>query len=311
MRKLVEFQPSTNNTALLTRGKPSVYEDLVLKEEYRNYRHRFEPGKTKIRLLPTIAPNEEGQWVLKVPVLQHPTGRHAHPRTIASGESTKSVFDQAYEYMKGKYPNRLFSKNNKSGIRLLPSPAVVCWAVIQDANGTKLRLLVSSNYDGSRGGAAGLGHIVQEFVNRHGSDETVPGHPLNETDGVSLIIERIGGADTKFPSYRLSVADDRGPLKPILDRLTDVEYNMLCPLAETIHIVEPEAEWQLLRKVIGDEFYAEIRSAQEKSKVTETRGQSIEESTPGDEPPVCETPSADEAAYHPDDYKDFPSKFNI
>ena len=158
MRKTIEFQPSTNNTLALLARKPSAFKDLVLQEKFRNYRHRFEPGKTKIRLLPAISQNGEGHWFLKVPVLQHPSGRHAHPRTISSG--AKSVFDAAYEYMKANYPNRLFSKSNKSGIRLLPSPAVACWAIVQDVNGTKLRLLVSSDYDGSRGGAAGFGHMA-------------------------------------------------------------------------------------------------------------------------------------------------------
>lgn len=309
MRKLIEFQPSTNNTALLTRGKPSVYEDLVLKEGYRNYRHRFEPGKTKVRLLPAIRNNNEGEWFLKVPVLQHPSGRHAHPRTISSG--AKSVFELAYTHLKENYPNRLFRKSNKSGIRLLPSPAVVCWAIIQDGNGTRLRLLLSSNYDGSRGGAAGFGHVLQEFVSRYGSNETVPGHPLNPIDGVSVVIERIGSTDTKFPSYRLTLADDRSPLQPILDQLTDVEYNMLCPLEETIHIMEPEEEWKLLGKVVGDDLLAEIRSAQEHTTIVEgpENHQGIDEPNPSHEPAVGESRPADETAYHPDDYKDFPARW--
>lgn len=298
MRKVIEFQPSRNNTALLTRGKTSTFEDLVLKHAYRTYRHRFEPGKTKVRLLPAIAQDGESQWFLKVPILQHPDGRHAHPRAISSG--TKSVFDLAYEYMKESYPNRLFSKSNKSGIRLLPSASAICWAIIQDDNGTRLRLLVSSDYDGSRGGAAGFANILREFVGRYGSDETVPGHPLNPADGVSLHIERIGGSDTKFPSYRLGVADDRSPLQPILDRLTDTEYNMLRPLEETIQIVEPEAEWQLLRKVIGDDFFAEIRSAQDRNVANDkTTDRSSNEVPTGHE----------ESAYHPDDYKDFPTNW--
>jgi len=310
MRKPIEFQPSTNNTALLTRNKPAGFDDLVLKEAYRNYHHRFEPGKTEIRLLPAIAQKGEGQWFLKIPVLQHLSARHAHPRATASGASTKSVFDTAYQYMKENYPNRLFSRENKSGIRLLPSSSAVCWAIIQDGNGTRLRLLLSSNYDGSRGGSAGFAHILQEFVNRYGADETVPGHPLNPADGVSLLIERIGGADTKFPSYRLTPAVERGPLQPLLEKITDVEYNMLRPLEETIQIIEPEAEWKLLRKFIGDDFYTEIRSAQDNSKVMENaHGQGIRKPTPGDDPPICETSPAEEVAYHPDDYRDFPAKW--
>ena len=309
MRKTIEFQPSTNNTTALLARKPSAFEDLVLKDAYRQYRHRFEPGKTKIRLLPAIRKNNEGQWFLKVPVLQHPSGRHAHPRTVSPG--SKSIFDLAYTHLKENYPSRLFQKSNRSGIRLLPSQAVASWAVVQDVNGTKLRLLVSSDYDGSRGGAAGFGHILQEYVSRYGSDETVPGHPLNPNDGVSVLIERIGATDTKFPSYRLSVADDRSPLQPILDRVTDVEYNMLCPLEEIIHIMEPEAEWKLLQKVIGDDLVSEIRSAQENIQdpgVHERRHGAAEPAV-REASMVDHAPSADETAYHPDDYKDFPARW--
>jgi hypothetical protein len=311
MRKPIEFQPSKNNTATLLARKPSAFKDLVLKDAYRKYRHRFEPGKIKIRLLPAIGKNSKGQWSLKVPVLLHPSGRHAHPRTIESGARTKCVYDLAYEFIKKNYPNRLFSKENKSGIRLLPSSAAVCWAIIQDGNGTRLRLLLSSNYDGSRGGAASFGSLLPEFVSRCGLDETVPGHPLNPSDGVSLLIERIGGPDTKFPSYHFSVADDRSPLQPILDRLTDVEYNMLCPLEETIQIMEPEEEWKLLRKVVGDDLLSEMLSAQEKSKIVvgEEHTQSIEEPTRNDDPAVGDLIPTDEADYHPDDYKDFPEKW--
>lgn len=309
MRKTIEFQPSTNNTASLLARKPSAFEDLVLKDAYRKYRHRFELGKTKIRLLPALRKSNEGQWFLKIPVLQHPSGRHAHLRTASPG--AKSVFDLAYAHLKENYPSRLFQKSNRSGMRLLPSPAVACWAVVQDVNGTKLRLLVSSDYDGSRGGAAGFGHILHEFVNRYGSDETVPGHPLNPNDGVSVVIERIGSTDTKFPSYRLTLADDRSPLQPILDRLTDVEYNMLCPLEETIHIMEPEEEWKLLGKVVGDDLLAEIRSALEHTTIVEglENHQGIDEPNPSHEPAVGESRPADETAYHPDDYRDFPAKW--
>lgn len=288
MRKTIEFKPSKNNSIMLNPSKANSFEDLVLKEAYRNYRHRFEVGKTKIRLLPAVAQNGEGNWFLKVPVLQHPNGRHAHPRAISAG--AKCVYDFAYEYMKVNHSSRLFNKANKSGLRLLPSPAMACWAIVQDLNGTKLRLLVSSDYDGSRGGAAGFGHILQEFVNRYGSDETVSGHPLNPDDGVSLIIERIGGGDTKFPSYRINLADDRSPLQPILDKVSEIEHNSLIPLEKTIHFMEPEEEWGILAKLIGDDLVSEIRSAQENSKQNESS-------------------QVEEPAYHPDDYKDFPAKW--
>lgn len=261
MRKTIEFQKNMNHTALMKRGKQNAFEDLVLVEDYRKYRHRFEPGKTKIRLLPAMA--EDSNWILEVPTLQTPNARHAHPQSLRVGSDSQSVFDLAFAYMKARCPNRLFGRTNKSGIRLLPSQLSICWAIIEDANGIRLRLLLHSHYDGSRGGANGLGNTIYNQVLSSGNNCDQPGHPLNPTDGVSLVVERIGGGDTKYPSYRVSLADDRCPLELLLEKITEVEHNALRPLEEIIHFVEPEDEWRLLAKVVGDDLVHEIRSAKE------------------------------------------------
>lgn len=130
----------------------------------------------------------------------------------------------------------------------------ICWAIIEDSNGIKLRLILHSFYDGCRGGSNGLGNLIYDQVLRAGRDCTKPGHPLNPSDGVSLCVERIGGNDTKFPSYRIKLADDRSPLQPLFEEISEVEHNTLCPLEETIRILEPEEEWSLLSKVVGDDL---------------------------------------------------------
>jgi hypothetical protein len=271
MRKTIEFQKNMNHTALMKRGKQNAFEDLVLVEDYRKYRHRFEPGKTKIRLLPAMA--EDSNWILEVPTLQTPNARHAHPRSLRVGADSQSVFDLAFAYMKARCPNRLFSRTNKSGLRLLPSPLSICWAIIEDGNGIRLRLLLSSHYDGSRGGANGLGNTIYNQVLSSGNNCDQPGHPLNPSDGVSLVVERIGGGDTKYPSYRVSLADDRCPLELLLGKITDTEHNALCPLEEIINIMEPEDEWRLLAKVVGDDLATEIRAAQHSENFEENSAQ--------------------------------------
>jgi len=303
-RKTIEFQESRNDTALLVR-KPAAYEDLVLTEEYRKYRHRFEAGKTKIRLLPAF--NHGTSWLLEVPTLQHANGRHAHPSVRTA--DAKSVYDLALDYLSAKHPDRLFGPGNKSGIRLEPLPVSVCWAIIQDAHGIRLRLLVASLYQSKhRGGTDGLGRTIHEFVSRLGRDHSQPGHPLNPADGVSIVLERIGVADTKFSSYRLSLADDRGPIQPLLDKISDMEYNSLIPIEETIRILEPEEEWHLLSAVMGDDLVAEIRAAQAPEVAGE---EAVNRPEILQAPHAEESPSVDEVAYHPDDYKDFPTKWEI
>lgn len=303
-RKTIEFQESKNDTALLTR-KPSSYEDLVLTDEYRKYRHRFESGKTKIRLLPAF--NHGISWLLEVPTLQHANGRHAHPSV--HNTDARSVYDLALDYLSAKHPDRLIGPGNKSGIRLEPMPVSVCWAIVQDAHGIRLRLLVASLYQSKhRGGTDGLGRTIHEFVSRFGRDHSQPGHPMNPADGVSIVLERIGGADTKFSNYRLSLADDRGPIQPILDKISEMEHNSLIPVEETIRILDPEEEWRLLAEVIGDELVAEVRAAQAPEVVGE---KAVNRPDIQQTPHAEESPSVDEGAYHPDDYKDFPSKWEI
>ena len=303
MRKPIEFQPSKNHTsALLTPRKPNAYEDLVLTDMYRKYRHRFEPGKTKIRLLPAMA--LESNWLLAIPTHQHVNGRHTDPRAIKAG--AQSAYPTAYSHMQQNYPTRLFSRANMTGIRLLPMPVSVCWAIVEDANGIKARLILSSFYDGKRGGASGLGNTIYSQVLRAGENCGMPGHPLNPSDGVSLIVERIGASDTKFASYRVSHSDDRSPLQPLLEKVSDVEYNALCPLKETIRFLEPEEEWRLLSKVVGDEMAAEIRTAQESGNPHEecVAVSHVEEVAVAEEVAVVE-----ETAMVEDDYRDFPANW--
>ncbi len=283
MRKTIEFKPSVNQstTALLQRTSPA-YEDLILAEKIRKYRHRFESGKTKIRLLPALPGGNN--WLLQIPTLQHPQGRHAHPRTIQRG--AKGAFDAAYEYLKQRNPSCLFSRSNRSGFRLLPSAMSICWAVVHDKNGIKLRLLLHNFYDSSRGGTMGLGHMIYNQVQLAGNDCNQPGHPLNHMDGTSLEVERKNGSDSKIPSYHVGIADERSPLQPLLDKLTDVEFNALVPLEQAVHIAELDEEWRLLAKAIGNELADEIRSAQEID---------AEDDDPDAEP----------------DYSDFPKKWEI
>lgn len=302
MRKTIKFQESKNDTALLAR-KPPAYEDLVLTDEYRKYRHRFEAGKTTIRFLPAF--NNGTSWLLEVPTLQHANGRHAHP-SVRSADA-RSVYDLALHHLKAKHPDRLFGPANKSGIRLEPLPVSVCWVIVQDSHGTRLRLLVASLYQSKhRGGTHGLGRIIHEFVSRYGRDHTQPGHPLNPADGVSIVLERVSGADTRFSSFRLSLADDRGPLQPILDKISDMEHNALIPVEDTIRILDPEEEWRLLAEVIGDDLVAEVRAAQV-PEVAREEAVKIPEILPSPQP---EEP-IDEIAYHPDDYKDFPPSWGM
>ena len=99
-----------------------------------------------------------------------------------------------------------------------------------------------------------------------------------------------------------------GPIQPILDKISEMEYNSLIPIEETIRILEPEEEWHLLSSVIGDDLVAKIRAAQ----ALEVAGEeAVNRPEIPQAPRAEESPSVDTATYHPDDYKDFPAKWEI
>ncbi len=88
----------------------------------------------------------------------------------------------------------------------------------------------------------------------------------------------------------------------MLEKITEVEYNALCPLEETIRILAPEEEWRLLATVVGDEMAAEIRA-------DHPSGNADEEFRTDSN--VDETAMAEEAFLTEEEYKDFPAKWML
>lgn len=242
----------------------------------------------------------ESHWLLQIPALLHANGHHCHPRVIKAG--AESAYDLAYKQMKEKYPTRLFSRANKAGIRLLPPPLSACWAVVDDDNGIRLCLLQASFYDGKGGASSSSGNTICSHVLEAGEDTTLPGHPLNHMDGTSIFVER---SVAEIPNSRVTASAFRrtaARLQALLDKVTDVEYNALCPIEKSIRILEPEEEWRLLSKVVGADLVDEILSTQESGK-SEQHSQtgSISEEAAVDE----------EVAVVDDDFRDFPTKWEI
>ncbi len=131
------------------------YRDIILKAQFRHWRLRFEIGQTWLRIVPAFAESPY-RWMLGVHAISVPGALFAHPKTLR--QNRRSLFDHAYEWLKLNDPSALFSKTNKAGVRLLSDPVSVFWVLMETNGHYVARLVQVSGYNGSRGGAPGLGN---------------------------------------------------------------------------------------------------------------------------------------------------------
>ena len=178
MRKVIEFQ-TNHHTPTYDAQQSKCLRGPCACRELPEIRHRFEAGKTKIRLLPSMA--VDSNWLLEIPTLQDRNGRHTHPRALKiAARSAQSVYDPAYAYMKNKYPARLFGRSNKAGIRLFPLADF-------DLLGELCRIPTESNFACSQQFlrwqpvaklVPRLAKLYDQAL-RDSQDGRRPGHPLN------------------------------------------------------------------------------------------------------------------------------------
>lgn len=238
--------------------KKSNFEDLILKEEYRSRRLRFEPGITWLRILPAFKSSPFG-WMLGVHALSFESGQFAHPKTLHP--NARSVWDYAYSWAKENHPQALYSKTNKAGIRLLTDPVCVFWALVEQEGYYVARLFQGSGYDGSRGGAPGLGHQIWKLTRDVDEEGNLVAEPTHPERGVLIGVERTKTKGSQYPSYALRVGRQPAPVADVLGRTSDEEIEVLRPLEQVIHEVTLDEEWQFLAKVMSPEHVAVFRES--------------------------------------------------
>ena len=119
MTTSIEFADSSannnNETTPWVKPKESNYQDHVLKPEYAARRLRFPVGQTWFRIVPALKQSVHS-WMMCIHVLNFESGRFAHPKTLR--KNAKSVFDHAYAWSLEHHRESLYSKSNKTGVRL-------------------------------------------------------------------------------------------------------------------------------------------------------------------------------------------------
>lgn len=239
----------------------SSYQDLLLKPEYRPLRFKFPIGQTWFRILPALMGGSHSSPILKVQTLNYKGGRHIHRRSLIPG--AKSAFDAAYEWMQANCPERLYSKQNKEGARLLTDPINLMWIITEIEGKPVARLLLMSGYDGSRGGTEGLGHQISQLAQEKDEDGELVGNPAHSTQGTQLCIEKRKAAESRFPNYSLKRGRVPVPAKELIAKLDAENMAALVPLEEALHLPSEEEEWDLLQNVIDPETVRQIREASE------------------------------------------------
>lgn len=257
----IEFaSPEESNIETLSPWKQPAgnpFEDLVLKPEYAARRLRFPVGQTWFRIVPKLKSSQHG-WMLPLHELQFGRGRFAHPRTL--NRNAKCVFDQAYAWAKEHIPTALYSKANKDGLRLLADPLSLFWVLVEQEGKTVARLIQHSGYDGSRGGAPGLGHKIWQLC--HDRDETGARTDVTSAEGGVLVcVEKNQPTGAKYPSYHLTLGRKPKPIADLLKNMEPSEQAALCPLENVVRELTEEEQWQCLGKLVAPDIFKQIRDS--------------------------------------------------
>ena len=240
------------------RTKPA-YNDLVLNPEYQSRKFSFEKGQTCIRLLPQLAGAES--WMLGIHVLTHPNGQHLHPKSLTP--RARSVFDTAYGWLRTHKPETLYNKANPEGFRLLPTAMGICWVLVEIEGEMKPMLYYGSTYAGdSEGSNCGVAHQLYRVASAINQPE---GHDAADAeDGVQIIVEKSTAQRGKYAIYKMSRGSVAAPISRYMERLSEAENNVICPLNQVLRTVEADEEWELLANIIGEELRDEIRNSSAK-----------------------------------------------
>ncbi len=297
------------------RTKPA-FNDLVLRPEYQSRKFAFPKGQSCIRILPQLV-GADG-WMLGIQVLSHRNGQHVHAKSLKPMGNKKgtSVFETTYGWLRAHKPDLLYSKANRDGYRLLPSPMAMCWLLVEVDGIMRAKLFVGSSYDGgTAGGNCGVAHqlykVASELRQPGGYDAAHTEH------GSQIAVEKTTPHGATYPNYKMTRASVEAPIVRYMERMEESELEAICPLHEVLRRVEPEEEWQLVAKVIGEELRDEIRNSTAKPQappspkpqpVSLTANESSADQSASEEPSLeklllvsDELPIADDTPLHTSD----------
>lgn len=260
-KNIIEFAPTSGNSAPKApwdHRVQSTYEDQIFKDEFLDRKLNFETGLNWIRVVPALM--ESNNWMLHIPTISMKHGRFAHPRTLRRGAT--GAFDRAYRWFATHAPEKLRSRANPSGHALLCDSLCAFWCLRENkADGVDARLFLGSSFDGAGNRPAGLGYRIWQKLTEPDKDVDVVDEPMHPNRGTMICIEKSQPVGARYPNYELRVGRRSTPIQELLDRMEPSEFDVLCPIENTIRELSDQEQWDHLARVVGADVAAEIRSA--------------------------------------------------
>lgn len=249
-----EMNPLRNND---TSRQQTRYEDLVLKPPYRHRLARFSTPSTWIRPVPPVTGTAYA-WMMKLRVLEYGGGRFIHPRTF--DRQADCPFDRAYQWMASHHPDKLYSRSNPSGIRLLARDMVLGWIIVDEADRPVPKLLIASAWNGGESGEPGLGYTVWTTAQQYDEDKNLTIDAVDPAGGYRLCVERFRAAGTTRPKYAVQVGRTTAPMAPILEAMAEADRDAIIRIEDVVERPSEAIQWQCLEKALGSELYAGFRN---------------------------------------------------
>jgi len=259
----IEHQP-VSSTVVDPWKKPAAkrYTDELLMPESEDRLLRLAEGPNWMRIVPAKA-SGSSDWLLAMHVLETPTGKFAHPRTLDPAK--RSVWDSVYGYLDKTAPEKLYSISNREGLRLLPRPLSLCWVITRSGQVNDsphvARLLSLSGYSGERGGTPGLGYQILQMATERDENGDLAHNILGDDDGVQICIEKVVSKESKYPRYILRAGRQPSRISELLAQLPGCESAALQPLENVVRRMTEDEQWERLERLMPAAEVTAIRMA--------------------------------------------------
>jgi hypothetical protein len=226
----------------------SKYLNYLIKPEYQKLQKFFPNGKITIRVIPPIG---EGAQTWSV------TRRIIAPFGSKFKIIENDVFNKANEWFRANLKSHLLSKENERGYQLFPKTEAFILAIWFDEAQPKLGIFSSSYTVNSSSPIKQISDQSTLTEPNPGGEETLKYPSLVDPAAGRYITITKGEKGTKTPAL-VSIGTIDAPLKPLLDKLTDEEYNLLTNLDNIFHTPSKEEQLACLAEYIGQDKVKQI-----------------------------------------------------
>ena len=263
--KTTEHQPISSTVVNPWKKAPvKRYSDELLTTKFEDRLLRLAEGPNWMRIVPAKV-SGSSDWLLAMHVLETPTGKFAHPRTF--DPTKRSIWDNVYTYLFKTDPEKLFSKSNREGLRLLPKPLSLCWVITRSSPAHDsphvARLLSLSGYSGERGGSPGLGYQILQMASDCDENGDLAHNILGDEDGVQICIEKVLSKESKYPRYILRSGRKPSRVSELLAQLPESEIAAIQPLEQVVRHMTEEEQWERLERLMPAAEVAAVRKTTE------------------------------------------------